>query len=149
MSHETSRDKIVARCAACGAANRALAERLGDAVCGRCRQKLFAPAPLAVSDATWRRDVLESPLPVVVDFWAPWCGPCRAVAPVLDQVARERAGRVRIAKVNVDENPELSRQFEIQAIPTMMVFRGGRMMEQIRGAVPKAAIDRLLDRLAA
>lgn len=85
--------------------------------------------------------------PVLVDFWAPWCGPCRAVAPVLDAIAGERAGRLKIAKLNVDENPVTAARFAVQSIPTMIVFRGPLEVEQIRGALPKPALEARLERV--
>jgi thioredoxin 1 len=86
--------------------------------------------------------------PVLIDFWAPWCGPCRAVAPVLEALAGERAGKVKIAKLNVDENPQAASRFAVQAIPTMILFRGPLVVEQIRGAVPKQTIESVLNRAA-
>ncbi len=96
--------------------------------------------PITVTDATFERDVLKSPLPVLVDFWAPWCGPCRMVAPTVEKMAREMAGKARFAKVNVDENPQIAAQYGIYSIPTMMVVKNGQIIDRWAGALPEPAL---------
>jgi thioredoxin 1 len=93
-----------------------------------------------VTDASWSTEVLQADQPVLVDFWAEWCGPCKAVAPVLEEIAGEYAGKLTIAKLNVDENPNTARNYQIMSIPTMAVFKGGEIVKSIVGARPKAAI---------
>lgn len=134
------------RCAACGALNRLQSARLfDDPKCGRCGEKVFPRRPVAVSDATFRDTVEQCPLPVLVDLWAPWCGPCRMIAPVLEQVAQERGGRLLVAKVNTDENPQTSARFGVRSIPTLLVMRGGQVVNQLAGALPKSQLDAWLD----
>ena len=94
----------------------------------------------AVTDDSFQTDVLSAPGPVLVDFWAEWCGPCRAVAPILDQIAAEHDGKIIIAKLNVDENPRIASDYGIVSIPTLNVFQGGKVVKQIIGAKPKAAL---------
>lgn len=98
-----------------------------------------------IDASNWQKEVMESPLPVLVDFWAEWCGPCRAIAPVLEEIAAELAGKLKIAKVNVDEHPELAAQFGIRSIPTLLVFKGGTVQQQMVGAMPKGVLLSKLD----
>lgn len=145
MSAETT----IVRCAHCGTKNRIPVHRLDDRpVCGKCKATLSASSfdkhPVEVTDRTFRNEVLSFRGPVLVDCWAPWCGPCRMVAPVLDQMASEYAGRVKIAKLNVDENPTTSSQYGIQSIPTMLLFKNGQPVNRLVGALPKREIERHL-----
>ena len=102
-------------------------------------------ATKTVTDATFDNDVLGSDKPVLVDFWAEWCGPCKMVAPVLEEIAVENADKITIAKVNIDENPEIARRYQIMSIPTMSVFAKGEVVKSIVGAKPKAALLRDLE----
>ena len=146
-------DSQLIRCRACGTKNRVPAEKLQAGLqprCGQCKQPLTTSGtPLEVSDATFRAAVEQSQLPVLVDAWAPWCGPCRMIAPVLEELAGELAGRVVIAKLNVDQNPATADRFQIRSIPTLLVFQGGREVDRMVGVQSKSSIARRLERLAA
>ena len=102
-------------------------------------------ATKTVTDATFDAEVLGSDLPVIVDFWAEWCGPCKMVAPVLEEIAAENEGKVAVVKLNTDENPEITRRYQVMSIPTMSVFSGGEVVKSIVGAKPKAALLRDLE----
>lgn len=105
--------------------------------------------PIHVTEQTFQEKVINSPLPVLVDFWAEWCGPCKMVAPILERLAREFAGKVRIAKVDVDQNPRLAAQFGVQGIPTLMFVKNGRIVGQSAGAAPEPALRDALNKLIA
>ena len=94
----------------------------------------------AVTDASFDQDVLKSDVPVLVDFWAPWCGPCRMVAPTVDEIAKEFEGQIKVFKLNTDENPNVASQYGIRSIPTLMLFKDGLKIETVVGAVPKTTL---------
>ena len=106
---------------------------------------MAATETVTLTDATFDAEVLKSDKPVLIDFWAAWCGPCRMVAPVIDALAAEYGGKAKIAKVNVDENPQISRRFNIRSIPTLMVFKDGELKETAIGLRPKPQLEQLLD----
>jgi thioredoxin len=141
-------------CSKCGTKNRAEEIRLeqGQAKCGKCGATLSAnqavnDKPLYVTDSSFQRDVLQATgSPVLLDCWAPWCGPCRVVGPIMDQLAAESGGRYRIAKLNVDENPRTAAQFQIASIPTMLIFKDGQLIDRLIGAQPKQTIESHLQR---
>ena len=141
----------IVACSKCGTNNRVETQKAEtlQPKCGRCGSALElkdgntvdTSKPLYVTDATFERDVLGAgKRPVLLDCWAPWCGPCRAIAPVLDQLAAESAGTYLIAKLNVDDNTRVASQFQIQSIPTMLIFRNGALVDRIVGALPKQAL---------
>jgi thioredoxin 2 len=142
-------DPLKQRCPGCGAYNRVPRARLADSPkCGKCHAPIFSAAPVVATDASFADLVENCAIPVLVDFWAPWCGPCRAMEPTLEAAASQRAGRVRVAKVNIDENPALAQRFGIRSIPALKLFRGAKVVDEINGAVPAGALGQFLDRHA-
>ena len=142
-------ESVLIKCRSCGAKNRVPRERLGDKpVCGKCKTPLpvgaFYDTPVNISDGTFESEVMSFPGPVIVDAWAPWCGPCRMVGPVLEQLARDYAGQVKIAKLNVDENPATASRYGIRSIPTMLFFKDGQLVNTQVGALPRQEIERHL-----
>jgi len=134
---------LLVKCPQCGTTNRIHVAADGHPRCGQCRRDL--PWIVEAGDADFAAVAEQSPVPALVDFWAAWCGPCRMVSPVLDKLARERAGRVKLVKVDVDKSPGLSRRFDVQAIPTLLVITDGTVVARQAGAPPAAALRSWLD----
>ena len=145
----TSNDRIVV-CRKCGAKNRVSAiSSAQEAVCGRCKTPLplntEPAAPITVTDVSFGPLLERSPIPVLVDLWAAWCGPCRMIAPTVDALAKELAGRVRVAKLNIDENQQTAARYRVDSIPTLLVFHNGEVAKRLVGAKGKAQLLQELD----
>lgn len=139
MSTESSSVHVV--CPRCATTNRVPAARLADApTCGKCKAALFDAHPLVLTSANFERHLQASDLPLVVDFWAPWCGPCRAMAPAFETAAAQLEPRFRLAKLNTDEEAEIAGRYAIRSIPTLIVFKGGREHARQAGAMPAGAL---------
>lgn len=147
----TDTESVIIACPRCGQKNRVPHGRSG-AVCGRCGASLelgAAPTealaadsrPIAVTDASYTQEVLHSPLPVVLDCWAGWCGPCRMIAPSVERLARSYAGRVKVAKLDVDANPRTAGILGVQSLPTLLYLNGGRVVDRLVGAHPYEALE--------
>ena len=145
-------DPLMIGCSACGATNRVPRDKIAEGrapVCGKCKAPLPVGKPQPVTDATFAQDVEGSPVPVLMDAWAPWCGPCHMIAPIIDQLAAELAGRIRVVKLNVDDNPRTAARFDLRSIPTLLVLKGGREIDRLVGVQPKQEIARRLERAIA
>jgi len=144
-------ETVLIRCHNCKARNRIPVARLQEGPrCGRCKQPFPAipvtRRPVMVTDKTFADEVVASPLPVLLDCWASWCAPCGAMAPVLDDLAAGYAGRLKVAKLNVDQNPVTASRYSVMSLPTLLFFREGRVVDTAAGALPKQEIERHLYR---
>lgn len=137
-------DSSLVRCPSCGASNRIELDRVREGVapvCGKCKTPLkLRSGPITITDANFAAEVERSELPVMVDLWAPWCPPCRTIAPVIEQLAAELSGRVKVGKLNTDENQSTASRFGVRSIPTILIFKGGREVDRLVGAHPKNTI---------
>ncbi len=137
--------KVTIRCPFCETWNKVLAAKAVDRPkCGKCARPLLLDRPYILTDDTFARTIADSDLPVMVDFYADWCGPCKQMAPAVDQLAANYQGRALVAKLNTDKSPRTAQSHQIQGIPTVMVFKGGAVAARQSGAVPLAALEKLL-----
>jgi thioredoxin 2 len=148
LDHRATLDLVLeVRCASCGAVNRVPEERAGEhGRCGRCKAPLPAAAsavatPIVITDGTFESMVTRATTPVLLDCWADWCGPCHMLAPTIDALARDYAGRVLVGKLDVDANPATAGRFDVRSIPTVLVFRDGRLVDRLVGVQPRASFD--------
>ena len=152
MAATADRQGVIVSCPSCGRANRMRFNTLGKTIrCGNCHASLTAPAtPIEISDSTaFDRAAAESALPLLVDFWAPWCAPCRMVAPELERVAQSNAGRYLVVKINTDVVSDVAERFRIRSIPTLALVFGGKEIDRIAGAQPAYEIEAFASRALA
>ena len=136
--------RITIRCQFCETWNRVVAERASDRPkCGKCGKPMLIDRPVALNDETFARTIAESDLPVLVDFYADWCGPCKVMAPAVDQLARENQGRLLVAKLDTDRSQRTAQSFDIRGIPTTILFERGKEARRLTGAVPLKALQQL------
>ena len=137
--------RITVRCQFCETWNRVVAERAADRPkCGKCGKPMLVDRPIALNDETFARTIAESEVPVMVDFYADWCGPCKIMAPSVDQLASETQGKLLVAKLDTDRSQRTAGGFNIRGIPTVIVFKDGKEAARQTGAVPKAALEQML-----
>jgi len=139
-------------CRNCGTTNRVSLVRQGTVRCGKCRTIIPLEGssngkPIQVEDSNFEREVLKSRVPVLLDCWAPWCGPCRMIAPTIDQIAKKYSGRLKVGKLNTDENPEVTSSYGILSIPSLLIFQNGKLVDRMVGAIPRGEIEKRLSRL--
>ena len=137
------------KCPSCGATNRLPPSQPGrKAVCGKCKTPIPEPGgPVYVTDATFAQEVERSPIPVLLDMWAGWCGPCHMLAPTIDQLSTELAGRVKVAKLDIDANRNTASRFAVQSIPTLLVLKAGKEVDRLVGVQPKQEILKRLEKV--
>ena len=136
-------------CKNCGTTNRVSLVRQGTVRCGKCRTVIPLEGssngkPIQVDDGNFQREVLRARVPVLLDCWAPWCAPCRMVAPTIDQIARKYSGLVKVGKLNTDENPNITSSYGILNIPTLLIFQNGKLVDRMVGMIPRGEIERLM-----
>jgi thioredoxin 2 len=138
------------QCPSCGTTNRLPPPQSGrKAICGKCKAPLPQSGPVQVTDQTFGAEVEQSAIPVLLDLWADWCGPCHMLAPTVDQLSSEMAGRIKVAKIDIDENPGTADRFEVRSIPTLLVLKGGKVVDRLVGVQPKQEIVRRLEKVLA
>jgi thioredoxin 2 len=153
MEERTMADTLLVSCPECHTKNKVPQDKLGQqAKCGKCGESFTAStdrlaSPMAITDSTFSKEVLQSSIPVLVDFWAPWCGPCKMIAPTLEELAKDYAGQIKIAKLNTDENQQTAAQHKIQGIPTLLFVKNGQVVDQLVGAAPKPTLDNKIQQL--
>ena len=141
---KTTGHRITVRCQFCDTWNRVVAERAADRPkCGKCGKPMLVDRPIALTDETFGRTIAESEIPVLVDFYADWCGPCKIMAPSVDQLASERQGKLLVAKLDTDRAPRTAQSFMIRNIPTVVVFEAGKEVRRSSGAMPLPALRQL------
>jgi thioredoxin 2 len=138
---------VLLPCRSCGSTNRVRTEKLsGLPKCGKCHQPLeILNRPVTITSANFEQEVIKWPGLILVDFWADWCGPCKMIAPVLEKLSDERAGKLKIGKVDTEREPQLSARFAISSIPTLMLWKNGKKVNQIAGALPKPQLEQWID----
>ncbi len=147
----STQNAVIVSCPSCKTRNRVPAARINENPrCGRCGTPLPTGGtdhPVTVTDATFQTEVMQSSLPVLVDCWAPWCGPCKAVGPIMDALAKKYLGRLKVAKLNLDENPVTGSRYSISSVPTMLLVKNGKLVNTLVGALPQNQIESAVNQM--